>query len=216
MEKPATRIAAETNCGAKHGFRKEEPPGACAKCACDAKPQAKPEPDPDECTLYPYRPNCCKLEEPEPATPHHLIPAHCFMPPGQRQLKKKERQLYCENYDLDKAPCICVGGGEYGGKEGKHGQMHDSFDDAEDTCRDNGDGTWTYAEARKAAVDSVIKAFPHKCTRECIEAQLDRYHKSPPRKIDENTKLRADSTGQSDPAPSLTVTSTPVVSACPS
>ena len=38
-----------------------------------------------KCTLSPYSPsNCCAGPDGKKMTPHHVVPAHCFMPPGTR------------------------------------------------------------------------------------------------------------------------------------
>jgi hypothetical protein len=54
-------------------------------------------------------------------------------------------------------------------------------------------GTWTYGEAREAALESMANVFPE-CPWECTEHQLDRYHEKAG--CDDSTEIRADPAGQ--------------------
>jgi hypothetical protein len=154
-----------------------------------------------ECVLSSEKPNnCC-----DGKTPHHLIPAHCFMLPGERGKTVETTYKGCEGYQSKKAPCICVKGE---GKVGQHGKFHEFFDKIEDQHMVNG-GSWTYAEAREAAIKTV-KKHAKKCDPDCIAAQLNAYHQKKEGgtpNISDDTPLRADSTGQHTPdgfTPSIT------------
>ncbi|MEE9129613.1 MAG: PAAR-like domain-containing protein [Phycisphaerales bacterium] len=163
-----------------------------------------------KCMLVPYKPEksegqlgCCPG-----MTPHHVIPVHCFMGKGERDKPDPKKFDGCKNYDLDKAPCICVEGKS---KTKTHGKIHKVFDKLEDDHLDPGDkrkaGSWTYAEAKEAAKDSCNKNQPG-CDKKCTEAQVKAYHEDEA-KIDPGTLLRADSTGHGTPddfTPSVTVT----------
>jgi len=172
------------DCSAKKRFgAKSEPPcKVCSACQNEKK---------DECTLYPaYRPNCCgKLGK----TPHHLVPVHCFMEPGERKAAKRasrKPQVYkgCEKYDEKDAPCICVTKG--GKNAGDHEDIHNSYDAKEDAHKNR---KWSYNQASNDAAESANEVFG--CDEKCIKAQLDAYHKDQCR-IKGNQPLRADSGGK--------------------
>lgn len=149
-----------------------------------------------KCMLQPATPDkldgqsgCCAG-----TTPHHVIPAHCFMPPGERAAGGPARLAGCGGYDIDKAPCICVSGKNK--SAGMHKRIHDKFDKMENGFLDNGKaGTWTYEQASEAGAESVAQVT--KCDKACIKAQVDAYHQNRrgQPKIRKDTKLRADSTG---------------------
>ena len=157
-----------------------------------------------ECMLVEYggsgSPNCCPG-----TTGHHLVPVHCFMPPGAR---KAGGDPYGDwpNYDCDKAPTVCVEGGS---KELEHGELHEKFDAAEDDHMDGGQaGSWSYSEARDEAAKS-LKEVKSTCDEDCTRAQLDAYHGKACKDKNNlvNSALRADSTGQRTPkgfTPSVT------------
>ena len=82
----------------------------------------------------------------------------------------------CRKYNPDRAPCICVEGVDK--TEAEHKDIHLKLDAVEHGY--SAKGTWTYEEAREAGIDSLsaIDDFDEKkCKRECIQAQLDDYHK---------------------------------------
>lgn len=147
-----------------------------------------------KCVLSPYAPsNCC-----DGKTGHHVIPAHCFMPPGTRSANGEARYEGCKGYEINEAPCICVDGE---GKEKEHGEIHKIVDDAEDKFLKNGKdggqkaGSWTYEQASNESSKAVSQVT--KCDQKCIKAQVDAYHqqKSGSPNISSSTKLRADSSG---------------------
>lgn len=147
-----------------------------------------------ECVLSPEKPNnCC-----DGKTPHHLVPAHCFMGKGERGKSSESVYDGCKGYKSKKAPCICAEGQC---KKDEHGELHEYFDDLEDKHKVDGKaGSWTYKEAREAAVETVAKKT--KCDPDCARKQIDAYHQKGDGKtpnISEDTPLRADSSGQNTP-----------------
>jgi hypothetical protein len=144
-----------------------------------------------ECVLSPERPNnCC-----DGKTPHHLIPAHCFMHPGERGKTNEKVYEGCEGYKSKKAPCLCVEGES---KTGEHGELHDYFDDLEAGYMVNDEaGAWTHAEAYNAAIETVEERTD--CDPNCTGKQLDAYHQGgdPGPNISDDIPLRADPLGQS-------------------
>lgn len=160
------------------------------------------------CILTPFSFGCC--DENPKKTPHHVVPVHCFMPPGQRELEAsdptatKKRYSGCENYDAEDAPCVCAHGKGKKPTRKQHGRLHKHFDGIEDSHKvPHGDGTWSLDEASTAGAKSVKKVFPD-CDEKCTRAQLDNYH-TKSAKIAPATKLRADSSGKTAPAASLKV-----------
>lgn len=137
--------------------------------------------------MTPYKPDKC----PKGKTGHHAIPVHCFMAPGARRLPKakraKKKYEGCEDYNMNKAVVICVEGA---GKEKEHGRIHESFDGLEDDPKNK--GVWSYKKAEDAAVKSICDETG--CTPKCIRAQIQHSHKE--MGIDDDTTLRADSTGR--------------------
>jgi hypothetical protein len=165
-----------------------------------------------KCVLSPYSPsNCCNGSATDGAAPkkmtgHHVIPAHCFMPPGTRGEGGDARYPGCEGYSINDAPCVCVEGE---GKEKEHGEIHKIIDAAEDKHLDAGKaGSWTYAEASTQSSKAVAEVT--KCDEKCIQSQVDAYHQKKDGKtpaIANDTKLRADSSGNrtlGDKVPKMT------------
>lgn len=158
--------------------------------------------------------NCCPGPDGKKMTPHHIVPAHCFMPPGTRGAGGSERYEGCAGYSVADAPCICVEGE---GKEKDHGKIHDLVDDLEDSKLDGGKaGSWTYDEAAAAGVMAAGEVT--KCDEKCMRSQVDAYHQqsggSP--NIANDTRLRADSSGNRNLGPNVPkVPATTVPAAAP-
>lgn len=148
-----------------------------------------------KCVLVPYKFGCCKGK-----TGHHIIPAHCFMPPGERNNDTGKRYENCKKYNTNEAPCICVSGKDKSNKRKQHARLHKHFDAAEDAHKSV--GTWTYQQASEAGAKSVNKVM--RCDEKCTQAQLDKYHCNE-NNITEDTKLRADSSGKSIPSSALKI-----------
>ena len=167
--------------------------------------------DPDcrnarKCMLQPEVPDkksgesgCCKSPPPK-MTPHHIIPAHCFMRPGVRNSGNTKRYSGCDGYDSKKAPCICVIGKDK--CTGDHKKIHDLFDPIEDshliktTSGKILAGSWEYQEAAHAGCVATAKVT--KCDPSCLRAQVDGYHQKGSGKlpnIDSQTGLRAETSG---------------------
>jgi hypothetical protein len=161
-------------------------------CMCKDKQCSKAR----KCVLSPYKGGCC-----DGKTPHHVIPAHCFMPPGARGAGGGERYEGCEKYDPGDAPCVCVSGKDKSNKRLQHARIHALFDEAEDAHKKNGAGTWSYNQAADAGAESVGDVM--RCDEKCTKAQLNKYHNKKAN-MGKGTKLRADSSGQSVPPPGLT------------
>lgn len=146
------------------------------------------------CNLVPYKTGCC-----DGKTPHHVIPAHCFMPPGARGANSDERYEGCDKYDPNDAPCVCVSGRDKSNKRKQHARIHKRFDDMEDS---QPNGVWTYASAAAAGAEATSDVT--KCDKDCLTAQLNKYHNKD-KGIPKNAKLRADSSGNKAPSPTLKV-----------
>ncbi len=173
--------AAANNCKAKNYFDSAKDKGCgCPACAKTEKA---------DCTLYAYRPNCCKGK-----AAHHVIPVRCFTPPGQR--KAGTRYDHLKSYNDKDAPCICL---DSDGADSQHKRIHRDFDAAEQTAGENGDppGTWSYKDASSCGAKTAADATDGKCSEKCIKGQLDAYHQDVAG-IGDTTPLRADPTGKKD------------------
>lgn len=181
------RKEVEDKCSGEHG----------KDCKNDDCQRAK------KCMLVPHTPRssenqqgCCEGE-----TPHHVIEVHCFTEAGGRTSKKRLEEF--KSYDDTRAPCVCVTGSRY--KE-THGQMHAIQNTAEKGAMDAAgprsqmggkDNAWNYGAAKEGAVLAHQKTFPASgkdgkpCKKECLEAQMDNYHKQVG-VTDDKTPLRAD------------------------
>ena len=160
------------------------------------------------CSLQPYEAEkggggCCPGQ-----TPHHLVEASAFHikgrgdGPANMATGENVKLEGCDNYDMKKAPCICVEGAGHG--VGTHGLMH-TFQSAkamkcEVSGFNNSNGsaamvmtknglkpfshpTTTLGEAQKSGANAVTQTFPESaCNEACIEAQLKAYHESDPPK----------------------------------
>jgi len=124
-------------------------------------------------------------------TAHHLVPKHHF--------PKSE----FKGYDEGDAPCVCAEGhswhrnceAPFNNADKTHPAMHDIQDGAEraaigvvekrmaagqDVGKYDPDHAMDYSKARKTAVDAHHQVFPDcdpPCTTECLEAQLNAYHR---------------------------------------
>lgn len=175
-----------------------------------------------DCNLVPFDFGCCGDK-----TPHHVIPAHCFMPPGARADGSPERYAGSENYDDTKAPCICLDGATKSSKDGngkikEHGRVHAIVDAAEDAFMNveklstpggkpmmrGGEravkktaGSWSFEEANEAGSDAVKEVKG--CDKECMKKQCEAAHKQMGMDVGEGKsdklKLRADSSGSRTP-----------------
>lgn len=120
---------------------------------------------------------CCDGE-----TGHHIIEAHGFTESGSgRATTLPQFPKYVEK----DAPCICVecpqnGSGRY---EGDHGFMHAAQGKLEQAAIETAppsrkDFAWNYGQSKSAGVRALQQTFPKsKCSKACLKAQLDAYHK---------------------------------------
>jgi len=132
-----------------------------------------------KCMLVPYKhrkrgnkrnEGCCLGQ-----TPHHVIP--------KSQFKDSE----CTNYNDKDAPSVCAEGTSHS-RGGSHQALHDALEPKIEASAD-AQGEMTYRQAKTNAVSAHESVFGH-CSKACIAAQLDNYHK----KVcgqDENFKVRA-------------------------
>jgi len=120
---------------------------------------------------------CCDGE-----TGHHIVEAHGFTESGTGRATPLPQ---FPNYDERDAPCICVecpqdGSGRY---EGDHGFMHAAQGKLEQAAIESAppgqkDFAWNYGQSRSAGIRALQQTFPKsKCSKACLKAQLDAYHK---------------------------------------
>jgi len=155
-----------------------------------------------ECVMAPFEYGCC-----DGKTPHHVIPAHCFMPAGERGAGGDDRYSGCAKYDDAMAPCVCVHGKDKSNPRKEHARIHKHFDAIEDSHMPDAEndsttpGTWTYNQAATAGAESVSKVKKD-CDEDCTRAQLNKYHNKECG-ITPGTELRAQSSCNqySKPAP---------------
>lgn len=158
--------------------KKEET--ACAGCNTKAKACRNSKcQEARKCMLVPYvrsgSPRCCKGQ-----TAHHLVEVHCFAPRGNR---KKVIGKF-KGYNQNKAPCVCASGPRHSKQHGMlhavQGQLERAFNarGVPGTQVGNGVSNWTYGEAKNTGVMAHRLTFPKSdCSSDCVEAQLDAYHK---------------------------------------
>ena len=120
---------------------------------------------------------CCDGE-----TGHHIVEAHGFTQSGTGRADPLPQ---FPNYDEKDAPCICVecpqdGSGRY---EGDHGFMHAAQGKLEQAAMESApagkkDYAWNYGQSSAAGIRALQQTFPKsKCSKKCLQAQLDAYHK---------------------------------------
>jgi hypothetical protein len=172
-----------------------------------------------DCNLVPFDFGCC-----DGKTPHHIVPAHCFMPSGERKSGSGDRYKGTEKYDDTKAPCICLTGATKSdsnadGSRKEHGLVHSIVDDAEDSymvsekqmtpggkpkmsggkqVEKKFAGTWNFELANEAGADAVAQV-KQTCDKECLKAQSEAAHKQMGLDVgkgkSDKLMLRADSLG---------------------
>ncbi|MET0026291.1 MAG: HNH/endonuclease VII fold toxin-2 domain-containing protein [Candidatus Thiodiazotropha sp.] len=141
------------------------------------------------CLLVPYsktgagktsNQGCCAGQ-----TPHHVIPKGQF---------KSEPSKYapnvsdCPGYDADQAPCICTEGTSHS-LGGSHQRIHDAIEPKIEQGAD-ANGELSYGQSRDMSVDATRKAAPN-CSKACLKAQLDKYHKKACNQQGDNFNVRA-------------------------
>jgi hypothetical protein len=159
------------------------------------------------CMLVPYdrsksQGGCC-----EGQTPHHIVPKHHFEG--------------VSGYDEGDAPCVCVEGhswhredkSPFNKRDKTHPDMHDLQDSREraaidvvETLEANGDDTkgrtpdhaMKYGEARDGGVAAHQEVFPDckpPCSKECLDAQIDAYHRQKKVGMRDGTAVRTKRVG---------------------
>lgn len=164
------------------------------------------------CMLQRFEPSgCCP-----PQTPHHLIEASALHDKGRGGTTKNRKTgetftstplAGISGYDENKAPCVCAEGKNQW--TGTHGIMHTLQSAHASGCLEDrlllsGGGTTeelfkvtTYATARDNAIEAFQSTFPHSnCGTECLQAQLDNYHKQCG--MNDNTRIKAVEVGDTD------------------
>jgi hypothetical protein len=132
-----------------------------------------------KCKLTPQKEGCCPNSGQQA---HHVVEAHGFYEAGTRKNLTADALPEFKGYQPGDAPCVCAQGGR---AEAEHGAFHAMVGKRENnavkaaTKAGTDAGTaWTYKDAKKAGVRAHKKIFPNsKCSEECLEAQLDAYHK---------------------------------------
>jgi hypothetical protein len=163
------------------------------------------------CGLQPYKPSgCCP-----PQTPHHLIEGSALF--SIRAGKKGASALASfpngslgsgtAPYNVNKAPCVCAEGvGHDAG--GTHELMHTLQSASamrqpqKPLALSNGttmnSRAWSYKEAKKSATDAFATVFKQSgCSEECLNAQLDAYHRQCG--INDSTEIKAVATSDISP-----------------
>lgn len=93
-------------------------------------------------------------------TGHHLIPAAVG--------------CQCNNYNNSDAPTICAEG--VSNVHGSHGNLHQSLDNSVKRYKKKSKQI-SYPKMRNMCINSAMISFPDSgCTKECFEAQLDKYY----------------------------------------
>jgi hypothetical protein len=176
-----------------------------------------------DCNLVPFDFGCC-----DGKTPHHVIPAHCFMPSGERKAGSGERYPGASSYDDTTAPCICLEGGtksekDLSGQVKEHGRVHAIVDVAEDEFMKvekletktgkpmmrggkqavkKTAGSWSFEQANEAGADAVTQV-KQLCSKECMKSQCEAAHKQMGMDLgkgkSDKMMLRADSSGNRTP-----------------
>lgn len=188
-----------------------------------------------DCNLVPFDFGCC-----DGKTPHHVIPAHCFMPSGERKAGSGDRYPGAESYDDTTAPCICLEGGtksekDSSGKVKEHGRVHaivdaeeDKFMNVEELSTKTGKpkmrggeravkktaGTWSFEQANEKGSDAVT-LVKQSCDKACMKKQCEAAHKEMGMDVGEGKSdkvmLRADSSGNRTPEGFVPQGATPAV-----
>lgn len=144
------------------------------------------------CLLVPYtkrgtgktsNQGCCPGQ-----TPHHVIPKGQFKSSEAANAGNIDS---CPGYNADTAPCICAEGTSHS-LGGSHEKIHKALEPNIAKQADT-NGQLSYGQSRDMSIDAMRKAAPN-CSRQCLKAQLDKYHKRACNQASDNFKVRAAST----------------------
>jgi len=163
------------------------------------------------CMLVPYKRQdnkkggCCPGQ-----TAHHIVPKHHF--------------AGVSGYDDGEAPCVCVEGyswhrndaSPFNKRDKTHPDMHDiqdanernSIDTIEqmqaaglDVGNRDSDHAMNFADVRESGVDAHQQTFPDShppCSKDCLEAQINAYHRQQSVGVRDGTLLHTKPTGSAD------------------
>jgi len=104
---------------------------------------------------------CCPAQ-----TPDHIVPKSSFF---VKSVDHGKHMPGWENYNIDKAPCMCLEGGSCSGSHGLRSAHHKAFSPVE-----AGDERAFNDEMKHCAEGA--KAIAPQCSQACIEAQLKTRH----------------------------------------
>ncbi|MBS9782946.1 MAG: DUF4150 domain-containing protein [Pasteurella sp.] len=105
-------------------------------------------------------------------TKHHIIPKAFFKKSDEAGSANVSE---CRKYNAFKAPTICLEGSSHS-KGGSHAKIHGKIKKYIGKLNIPVGDNISYAQTKKACLDSVERIAPQ-CDRDCIEKQLDAYHK---------------------------------------
>ena len=112
-------------------------------------------------------------------TGHHLIPESAMNDADD-----------CKKYNGGEAPTVCAEGTSHS-RGGSHEALHTYIEDEIKRAAD-ANGEMTYGQSKNIALNSHKEVFGH-CDRDCLEAQLDKYHKEACNQTNDNFKVKAKS-----------------------
>jgi hypothetical protein len=166
--------------------------------AADCRNRLKCRLEPQDTGASEHAIGCCPGEQ-----AHHLIESHGFIEAGSRDnyegtaLAKFSSP---QKYRPGDAPCVCAAGDRF---TAEHGAFHALVGKRERKAirkaktKAKKEMAWNYGEAKKAGLDAHKKVFlDSQCSRGCMEAQLDAYHKKVG--ATNRTTLRTDDPGLQD------------------
>jgi hypothetical protein len=158
--------------------------------------------DAGRCRLRPYREGC-----PGGATPHHVIPDHCFKQPGENGAYYPGAIRHADGLSVcvdGKTKSSAADGGtvKQGGRRlvqyyrefAQHGQIHARFDILEAGLGRIGTPRGTATLGQLEDVGAGVVSQVTGCNKEDLKHQLREYHQS--KGLPPTTKLRADPFGR--------------------
>jgi hypothetical protein len=116
---------------------------------------------------------CCDGEQ-----PHHLVESHSFCEEGARGTPLP--QFSSPPYNPKNAPCVCAIGDRFSAEHGAFHALQGKKESAavKKAPANQKDYAWNYGDAKAAGINAHKNIFPgSNCSKGCLEAQLDSYHK---------------------------------------
>lgn len=158
--------------------------------------------DTGRCRLRPYREGC-----PGGATPHHVIPDHCFKQPGENGAYYPGAIQHADGLSVcvdGKTKSSAQNGGtirqsgrrlvQYYRELAQHGQIHARFDIIEAGLGRIGTPRGTASLGQLEDVGAGVVSQVTGCSKDDLKRQLRQYHQS--KGLPATTKLRADPFGR--------------------